>query len=79
MKIEPFLGLELILTTSDYLERNFCNKILIFFIMDLPTDIKFIILNVLIHFRGSVPFEVHVLDFGRPSISGSIRSIKMYS
>jgi hypothetical protein len=26
VKNEPFLGLEFIFTTSDYLERNFCNK-----------------------------------------------------
>ncbi len=58
MKNEPFLGSQLIFTTSDYLERNFCNKSLIFFIMDLPTDIKFIKLNLLIHFRGSITFEV---------------------
>jgi hypothetical protein len=58
VKNEPFLGLELIFTRSDYLERNFYNKILIVFILDLLTDIKFIKLNVLIHFRGSITFEV---------------------
>jgi hypothetical protein len=85
VKIEPFLGLELILTTSYYLERNFCNKILIFFIMDLPTAIKFIKLNLLIHFRGLVPFEVQSYEvrslsrFGHSKFGISMFSLSTFS